>query len=81
VGERQRGEAPLVARLIVAADAKLIPVVRQRLQDAIHEIQRDLSCDDEPAVAPDQYTRWAITLAFAPVAPVAPAPRRGRRRG
>ena len=73
------GEEPaLLVRLVAAGPPKVIAEIRQRLYRTVQDVQREYHCD-ESAVrgAGDDYERWAITMAFAPVWP---RPKRQRRR-
>ena len=63
------GEAPLIARLVIAAPADRIAAVRQRLYEAVQQIRADFSCEGEDGTSDLTYERWAVTMAFAPVWP------------
>lgn len=65
---RRGSEAALVARMILALPPAQIPVVRQRLYDAIQAIRQENDCDDpDHKGSSDKTERWAITLAFSPL--------------
>ena len=79
---RPGAEAPLLVRLVVAAPPRTMPAVRERLLAMVKEIQQEFACDDADAEAATEYERWALTIAFAPVASIAQpaAAGKGRRR-
>jgi len=70
-------EAALLARLVVAAPPSKIPAIRKRLFDTVQSLRGEFHLDD--ATKDNDCERWAVTLAFAPVATV-PARRRQKKR-
>lgn len=64
--------APLVARLVVRVPPGRIPKLRKRIYDAIREATSDCRPADSVESGSTD-TRWALTLAFAPVWPQASA--------
>jgi hypothetical protein len=68
-------EPALVTRLVFVARASEIADIRNRLMNTVQAMRNELHREDS-APEPD-CERWALTLAFAPVA----SPRRSRSRG
>jgi len=60
-------EAPFLMRLIVAMPRRRIADVRKRLYEAVKSMREEFGPDDDATPAAD-CERWAVTLAFAPVA-------------
>lgn len=68
-------EPALVTRLVFVAHAAEIADIRTRLMETVQAMRNELHKED---ISPEpDCERWALTLAFAPVA----APRRPRSRG
>jgi Bacterial regulatory protein, arsR family len=74
-------QAALLTRLIVVVPAARIPEIRQWLFESVQGMSErfDLTGGDSPDAGAN-CERWALTLAFAPVAAPAPARRRARAR-
>jgi hypothetical protein len=68
-------EPALVGRVVLVAPPSKIASIRQRLFDTIQSMRTELKYEGDAANA--ECVRWALTLAFAPVA----SPRRSRSRG
>lgn len=62
-------EPALLARIVVSAPPAMIPVVRRRLYDAIHAIREEIESHDTRTTSVEDAERWAVTVAFSPVAP------------
>ena len=65
------GEPPLLARLLMVAPPARERELRDRIFSFLKEIQREFHCDEN--VTPEEtgsYERWAMTVTFAPCAPV-----------
>jgi DNA-binding transcriptional ArsR family regulator len=70
-------EAALLARLVVAAPRSKIPAIRKRLYETVQSLRGEFHLDNAATTGND-CERWAVTLAFAPVATV-PTGRRKKR--
>lgn len=68
-------EPALVGRVVLVAPASEIAAIRQRLLETVQSMRRELEHDG--CSADPECVRWALTVAFAPVA----SPRRLRSRG
>lgn len=68
-------EPALVTRLVLVAPTSQIAALRARLIETVKGLRTELQTEDAAADTTD-CERWALTLAFAPVAP----PRRRRSR-
>jgi len=64
------GEPPLLARLVMVAPAARERALRARIFEFVKEVQRDFSSDESAAPDDAECERWAMTVTFAPVAPV-----------
>src|SRR5262245_29602945 len=70
-------ESALLARLVVVAPPSKIPAIRKHLFDTVQSLRGEFQLHEE--TKDDNCERWAVTLAFAPVA-TAPAGRGRRKR-
>ncbi|HEY0528732.1 MAG TPA: winged helix-turn-helix domain-containing protein [Gemmatimonadaceae bacterium] len=61
-------ESALVARMIVTVPRSRIPALRKRLYDTVKAIREEVDCDESSASARKDSERWAVTLAFSPLA-------------
>ena len=66
-GAGRRGREPaLLARLVIAVPRAKIPAIRKRLFDTVQSLRSKMS---HAGQAERDCERWAVTVAFAPVAP------------
>jgi DNA-binding transcriptional ArsR family regulator len=74
-------EVALLTRLVVVASPSQIPKIRAWLIDSVQRLRTEFELDDEsPGTSEDQWERWALTVAFAPVRPPAESKRRRPRK-
>jgi DNA-binding transcriptional ArsR family regulator len=71
-------EAALVGRLVLVAPVAKIPAIRKWLLETVQSMRTEFALDDSD-VPDEQCERWAVTVAFAPVA--SPTQRKARAPG
>lgn len=71
-------ESALLARLVVAAPPSKIPAIRKRLFETVQSLRGEFQLSDADSEPAADCERWAVTVAFAPVA--TPRSTRGSRR-